>query len=191
LVIALRELVQTGKVKVLLLGSGKLEELKFQADTSSLLNIATIERWPELTSEDMQRLYEQQFPQHPPLTAKDRQDILEVSGGHPELLKCCLTYRVNTPAGTVPDYLAHLSQETVLVSAFAKFKHDPNHLQQLREWLKLVDVAPAQPYIFDDLLREVYWLNLLVAQEGRLVWRSEAIRQAGLQTLGELAKVRN
>jgi hypothetical protein len=190
LAIALRNLVLKGKLKVLLLGSGKLEELKFQADTSSLLNIALIERWPELTSEDVQRLYEQQFPQHPPLTAKDRQDILEASGGHPELLKCCLTYRVKTPAGTVPDYPGLLSQETVLVSAFTKFTHQPTHLQQLGEWLNQTEVGPALPHIFDPLLREVYWLNLLKAQEGRLVWRCEAVRRAGLQMLEELAKVR-
>ncbi len=190
LAIALRNLILRGKLKVLLLGSGKLEELKFQADTSSLLNIARIERWPELTSEDIQRLYEQQFPQHPPLTAKDRQDILEASGGHPELLKCCLTYRVKTPAGTVPDYLGRLSQETVLVSAFAKFTHQPIHLQQLREWLNQTNVDTVKPHIFDLLLREVYWLNLLKEQEGWLVWRCEAIRQAGLQVLEEVAKVR-
>lgn len=183
LAIALRGLVQGGKLKVLLLGGGKLEELKFKADTTSLLNIASIERWPELTVEDVQQLYEQ-LPHHSPLTAKDRQNDLEASGGHPELLRSCLKYRANAPAGGVIDYLVQLQQETVLVSAFARFRRDPNHLQQLCEWLSQTEVGPAQPYIFDDLLREVYWLNLLVARDGRLVWRGEAVRQAGLKTLG-------
>lgn len=184
LAISLRELVQSGKLTVLLLGGGKLEELKFKADTTSLLNLADIERWPELTAEDVQWLYQQQFPHHSPLTAKDRQDDLEASGGHFALLRNCLEYRANTPAGNVIDYLSQLQQETVLVNAFARFRRTPEHLKQLCEWLSQAEVGPAQPYIFDDLLREVYWLNLLVARGGRLVWRGEAVRQAGLQTLG-------
>ncbi len=184
LAIALRGLVQSGKLKVLLLGGGKLEELKFKADTTSLLNIAVIERWPELTAEDVQWLYEQHGPHHSPLTAKDQQDDLEASGGHFALLRNCLEYRANTPAGNVIDYLSQLQQETLLVNAFARFRRTPEPLKQLCEWLSQAEVGPAQPYIFDDLLREVYWLNLLVARGGRLVWRGEAVRQAGLQTLG-------
>ena len=176
----LRGLLETTQLHLLLCGGQKLAELKFADGSSSLLNCAGVEEWPELTISDTQRLHQQLFPAHS-LSKEKAQLLLTVSGGHPTLLHSCLEY--HEQGMNADEYAQRLKQDAILVTAFAKFKKNTSQCQQLCEWLQQVDVAPAQPYLFDDLLREIYWANLLVKQHNRLEWRCEVVREAGLEIL--------
>jgi hypothetical protein len=75
----------------------------------------------------------------------------------------------------------------VLVAAFTPFLSKPDFSRKILVRLASLDICPATTYIFDDLLRQLYWANLLVKRlvkgEKRLVWRCEAIRQAGISIL--------
>jgi len=178
----LRNFLETTQLHLLLCGGQKLAELKFAGGNLSLLNNAGVEEWPELTVDDVQRLYCQCYPEQS-LSRKAAHALLTVSGGHPVLLQRCLEYRVHNPRAVIKNYPQWLKQETVLTAAFTQFKKKNNNTKQLCKWLAQPNVAPAQPYIFDDLLREVYWLNLLVKRNNRLVWRCEAVREAGREIL--------
>ena len=50
------------------------------------------------------------------------------------------------------------------------------------EWLERPRLAPARPYLFDPLLRRLYWANLLATRRDAdgawLEWRCQAIREA-------------
>jgi len=179
----LRNLLETTHLHVLLCGGQKLAELKFADGSSSLLNCAGVEEWPELTINDVQRLHQQRF--RSPLSAEDASVLLTVSGGHPELLHSCLEYHAEKRGMAINanEYSQHLKQEAILITAFARFKKNVSQCQQLCEWLSQLDVAPVQPYLFEDLLREVYWANLLVKRQNRLMWRGEVVREAGQEIL--------
>ncbi len=151
------------QLQVLLCGGQKLAELSFEDGASSLLNIAEVLEWPDFTPDDAQGLYLRRFPGRttPPDTARI-QKFLELSGGHPLLLRRCFEG-------------ALLHQESAIVSAFSHLrKHD-----EVRAWLEQTDLGPAPVYIFDAVLRKLYWSNLLAKRDNRLVWRCPAIRQTG------------
>lgn len=181
----LRNLLETTQLRVLLCGGQKLAELKFANANLSLLNIAGVKEWPELIGNDLRYLLTQQG-KNSLFQQKELPALLTISGGHPTLLQHCFEYRTQNPNLPINDYPQRLKQEPELVAAFTRFQPNPQQAQQIREWLAQPEVAPAPPYIFDDLLREVYWLNLLVKRNNRLVWRCEAIREAGQEILGNI-----
>jgi len=180
---SLRNLLEHHKLYLHLLfcGGKKLAELRFANGDLSLLNCAAVGYWRELTGPDVQQLYQQAFPEQPPLSAEPAKALLEVSGGHPKLLEHCFAYWVNNDP--IEKYSQQLQQEDVLVAVFTPFLNKPDFLRQILGRLASLDICPATTYIFDDLLRQLYWANLLVKRKMRLVWRCEAIRQAGISIL--------
>jgi len=169
---------------LLFCGGQKLAELRFANGDLSLLNCAAVGYWPELTGPDVQQFYEQAYSEQPSLTDEQAQALLEVSGGHPTLLAHCFDYWAKDQL--IETYSQQLQQEDVLVGAFTPFLNKPDLAQQMVERLAKLDICPATPYIYDELLRQLYWANLLVKREGRLVWRCEAILQAGMSILGTM-----
>jgi len=181
----LRNILETNQLRVLLCGGQKLAELKFANAKSSLLNIAGVKEWPELALNDVWYLLNQQGTSQL-FQKKELPALLAVSGGHPTLLQYCFEYRAKNPNLPINEYPQRLKQEPELVAAFTRFQQNPKLAQQLCKWLAQPEVAPAPPYIFDDLLREVYWLNLLVKRDNCLVWRCDAVCEAGQEILGNI-----
>jgi len=185
---SLRNLLEHHKLSLHLLfcGGQKLAELRFANGELSLLNCAAVGYWRELTTPDVQQLYRQAFFDQPSLTDEQAKALLEVSGGHPNLLAHCFDYWVKNEK-PIEAYSQQLEQEDVLVAAFTPFLKKPDLSRQILNRLARLDICPATTYIFDDLLRQLYWANLLVKRlvkgEMRLVWRCEAIRQAGISIL--------
>jgi hypothetical protein len=170
--------------RILLCGGEELADLYYTGDLS-FLNAAEVSTWPELTVVDVYRLLEQFSP------GQDMSDamaaaLLEVSGGHPRLLEHCLN--LGPPAAGLAEatYHASLSQAPFVWRLFMPFRHDAATAQRLCQLLARSDVSVAAPYLFDLLLRRLYWKNLLkVSQDGtRLLWRCEALRIAGRRILG-------
>ena len=179
----LRNLLEHHKLYLHLLfcGGQKLADLRFAKGELSLLNCAAVGYWPELTGPNVQQLFQQACAEQPPLTNEQAQTLLEISGGHPTLLAHCFVYW--GPNKSIETYAQQLQQEDVLVQAFTPFLSKPAFSKQLIQRLENLDICPATPYIYDDLLRQLYWANLLVKRKQRLVWRCEAIRQAGISIL--------
>lgn len=173
----LRNLLETTKLRVLLSGGQKLAELKFADGDLSLLNNADVKEYPELTVAHLQH-WQNKTPAKK-FNHQELQTLLAMTGGHPILLQRCLEYRSKNSKLAIDDYPQQLKQEPQLIAAFTRFQKNPQQVQQLREWLAQLDIMPAHPYIFDGLLREVYWLNLLVERNNRLVWRCEIVREVG------------
>ena len=79
-----------------------------------------------------------------------------------------------------------LTQSPFVWQLFTPFSQDADTAERVAELLEQNDVGPAQPYLFDSLLRRLYWKNLLKRSEtrNRLLWRCGALRTAGRQILG-------
>src|SRR5262249_4636975 len=111
--------------------------------------------------------------------------LLEVSGGHPRLLEYCLSLSPQTSAMQVTTYRDSLSQSPFVWRLFTPFRQEATTAQRLCQLLAHHDVGSAAPYLFDPLLRRLYWKNLLKTDHNsrRLVWRCEALRVAGQHIL--------
>jgi len=171
------------RLQVIICGNKYLEELKFKEGALSLLNIAKIKRWPELGIKEVQDLRDCRF-KGMKLTDDLIEDFLNISGGHPQLLNECLKIYQNSPRLGLIEYSEMLTELDHVWQLFIPFKNSTEE-KRIVKLLQQDDLGRTKPYILDDLLRELYWKNLLVNREKHLFWRCEAIKEVGLEIFGQ------
>jgi hypothetical protein len=175
---------------VILCGGEKLAEL-YYSQTTTLLDYAIVEHWQELGVAEVKALCQYRFPT---LQSTDKvvEKLLILSGGHPTLLHFFLEIKQQAPKLPLDDYPDKLLRENEVWKRevwklFTPFTRHNETRQQVYEWLQQEDLGKAQPFIFDDLLRQLYWKNLLVEREingeKRLLWRCQALREIGKNIL--------
>lgn len=177
------EMYDERRLHVILAGGEKLASLKYQQGSMSLLNIAKEEYWHELTLQETTILYQYENPE---TTINDDilQMLLNISGGHPQLLKQCFFLYREQPTLPLTDYSNVLAKADILYQAFVPFLQDSTKQQRLRMLLSQHEVSQKEPFILDSLIRYLYWRNLLSSSSDRMLrWRSESIRLAGLKIL--------
>ncbi len=168
----LRNLLEKTSLQVLLLGNQKLAELRYGKGRVSLLSGITVMQWPELRVEDVRQLY-------PYLNVDKAQAFLDVSGGVPKLLESCWGYfELRLP---VSGYSMRLQKK--VAEAFMPFFRNLVERRQVCLWLGQEDLGPTEAFIRDGLLRRLFWGNLLVERDEKLVWRCDSIRMAGEDVL--------
>jgi hypothetical protein len=171
---------------VILCGGEKLADLRYKYGASSLLSHATVEYWPELSRPDVYTLSNHYFKEVPlDLDEALVDQFLAISGAHPKLLTECLKLKTQSPDLPLEKYPEKLSQCDWISELFTAFTQNESVRQRVSEWLQKDEVGNAEPYILDNLRRQLYWKNLLVEREvnekKRLYWRCEAMRMAGQQ----------
>lgn len=201
-------------MRVIVCGGQQLETLKFLKKFDfndrrmSLVHHAEVMYWPELGKTEVLALCGCAFSD---LHLKDgeAEQILEISGGHPELLKECLTIKQAKKTLSIEECNQLLSTNRHIWSLFTPYGKDKEAREKTLNWLKVNSLELGrrrglfldEPFIREDLLRELYWKNLLVKRDEsvdpdldsyyrttryrttRLYWRCEAIRMAGRQVL--------
>jgi hypothetical protein len=176
---------------IVLCGGEQLRTFKYQQSSHSLLNIAQEYRWPELERVDVYAMRDIGY-QTLELNDEIADKFLELSGGHPILLQKCLHLYQDEPTRPWQDYPTALSLDPFVWQLFTPFKQNPSEAQQTREWLAQIDIAPSLSLFSyghkrNELLRRLYWKNLLVEKlvnrNRRIQWRCEALRLAGQEIL--------
>ena len=172
-----------GRLHILLCGGEKLAELKYRTNNLALLTHATVKRWPEMTRAEVYAWRDQYFTG---LWLNDDMvdELLTISGAQPQLLDECLRIKQQQPQLEFWEYPNTLSESDCVWQLFTPFTRDTSTKQQLAKWLQQEKLGKAQPYILDDLLRQLYWKNLLVERDKQLYWRCDTLRMAGLKILG-------
>lgn len=169
--------MHSGQLHLLICGGAALADLKYQGGDLSLLNIAATEGWPELTAGDLQRM-DVRSPDN-----ADAERALRLSGGHPLLAGAALSLLAQDGDADDASLAGQLAQHPPLWQSLLPLMREPAQRALIVEWLERPRLAPARPYLFDPLLRRLYWANLLAvrrdAQGGWLEWRCDAIRDAG------------
>jgi hypothetical protein len=170
-------------LKILICGGEKLDELSYNGELS-YLNHAYIQECPELTVSDVLRITEATYPDTK-INEKKAAKLLHISGGHHRILEICLDLCRQNPDFTAVELTEVLHQSPFIWQLFTPFSQDTEIRQQVCSLLNKEDVGPGQPYIYDPLLRRLYWRNLLRrgSSNRRLYWRCKALRQVGLQIL--------
>lgn len=171
------------RLHLLLCGAEKLAELKYREGNLALLTHSTVERWPEMTRSEVYALRDYRF-KGLRLNDAEVDEFLAISGAQPQLLNECLRLKQQSPHLEMEDYPRRLSDSDCVWQFFTPFTQDTGAQQQVCEWLQQEELGRAQPFILDDLLRQLYWRNLLVERDRRLYWRCDALRIGGLKILG-------
>ena len=169
--------MHSGQLHLLICGGAALADLKYQGGDLSLLNIAATEGWPELTCDDLQRM-DARFADDAAGAAR----ALWLSGGHPLLANAALSLLAQAGNASDADVVAQLAQHPPLWQSLLPLMREPAARALIVEWLERPRLAPARPYLFDPLLRQLYWANLLATRRDAdgawLEWRCQAIRDA-------------
>jgi hypothetical protein len=177
--------------KTLISGGEKLADIAY-GGSLSLLNQAEIMEWPDMTVSDVRDFLKssgcgetQYVDMDAEVDEPTAQLLLDVSGGHPYLLETCFRLHRQNPGFSPQDLTETLLQSPVLWRLFTPFNGDAGVKRKLSDLLKQTDVGPAMPFLYDPLLKRLYWRNLIKRSpvSRRLVWRCEALRRLGLQIL--------
>jgi hypothetical protein len=176
--------MHSGRLHLLICGGAALADLKYRGGDLSLLNIATVAHWPELVVTDIEDMARRRAL---PVTNAAR--ALALSGGHPLLADAALSL-LETHRDADDDTLVDLlARHAPLWQSFMPMLRDATARAGIDARLAQIRVAPAQPYLLDPLLQQLYWANLVVARTQRdgqwLEWRCEAVRRAGLRIIAD------
>ena len=159
--------------QLVLIGGERLAALKYENGEHSLLNILCDESIPELCIDDIRLLY----PHTQALADNVLQDILQFTGQHPVLVDRCLREAMQE----IASWKKLLQTRVICTQLFSRFRHN----SQLCAYLKQEQLGRCYDIWPDDeLLRALYWQNLLMPKGGRLVWRCEWLREMGKELLG-------
>lgn len=163
------------KLHILVCGGEKLAELSVFGELS-MLTAAKIEEWPELTVADIQAL-------HPEGAMKPAaaHRILEMTGGHPRLVRECMLFLGSDGRLDEAGCRGALLHSRFVERNFLPFIRQPEAEGRLKELLRSDELGAFSHFIRDNLLRRLFWLNLLRKTEDgkQLKWRSAVIQQIG------------
>jgi hypothetical protein len=174
------------RLHVMLWGCEKLADLNYLSDDPlSLVNIAQVKLGPELSPADVLALCQYRF-QDLQLDKESIDNLLTISGGHPRLLMDCIKLNKNQPNLCWDDYPKILSQRNYVWDWFTPFTKNESDKKLVYQWLQQPELlGKTKLNILDNVLRKLFWKNLLKDNNGQLCWRCKALRMAGLEILGE------
>ena len=169
-----------GQLQTLILGGERLLELKYAQGDLSMLNTADDHRWPELTLTDVLNMA---AASNIELDDDLAQQLLQLTGGHSQLLHHCLRVHRQQKGQIDFDFRNALINSPAMYQLFVPFRQDSDQQEQVKDLLAKDDLGAAEPYLSDPLLRKLQWLNMLCEASGRLHWRCPGLREAGQQIL--------
>ncbi len=178
------------RLHLLLCGGEALADLKYRAGDLSLLNIAQVDYWPELTHEDLAALAGRRWPGRA-FDDAALGALMTSSGGHPALIEAGLVWLAGHEYDSTDALKAALDAELAtsacLWQAFMPLAEGEAGRARLHELLQTPALGRARPYLPDAELRRLFWSNLVcvrgTGEDACLHWRSEVIRDAGRQVL--------
>jgi len=161
-----------------IMGSEKLAALKYAQGTLSLLNIAEEFTIPKLNQKDLQILFKQRYPTLD-LSSEQIQELIAFTGCQPRLLHYCLQQGANS-ANSAKQILL---DSPLPAQLFTRFREEQDKLR-LCELMNKKTLGKYEPWPSDELLRRLYWNNLITREGGNFVWRCDFIRETGKELLG-------
>ena len=164
-------------LRIAMMGGEQLARLKYAHGSHSLLNIAQELPIPKLDHRDIQEIFAGIYPQLD-LSPEQLKALLEFTGCHPRLLHYCLQKGADSPAKA--EKL--LRSSPLPAQLFTRF-HQMDDRIRLCGFLANIRLDRYDPWPADELLRRLYWNNLITCRGQDFCWRCEFIRQTGRELL--------
>lgn len=158
---------------LIMMGSRKLAALKYENGDHSLLNFADEVTIPEPSPEELLDQFGRIYPKLE-LTLPMLEETLAFTGCHPRLVHLCL----QQGADSAQACRELLDGSPLPAQLFTQFR-DPSERSRLEALLDRTDLGRYDPWPTDELLRRLYWCNLITCRQGRFQWRCDYIRQTG------------
>lgn len=178
-----------GKLRLLLCGGEALADLKYKSGSLSLLNIAQVCFWPDITTSDLTVFASKNWPNYV-FATPILQKLLQITGGHPILLLESIQWFINSKnIDRLDEQQLSLSLENSeqLWQIFLSLVEIKQDRVRMIELLNKEALAQAQPYISDPFLRKLFWSNLIAVKgagvNAKFYWRCEIIREIGRKIL--------
>lgn len=170
--------------RLVMVGGEQLAELRYARGDMSLLNHAQEIRLPEMGLADLQHTLASEFADLQ-LDAAALQRLLALTGQHPRLIQHCLEEGIPDPQ----ECEDALEVSPYIVQLFSVFLNDSSKREYICELLEKEHLGRYSPWLIDEVVRGLYWSNLLTVREveprkRQLVWRCELIRRTGRAALG-------
>ena len=183
--------MHSGRLHLMLCGGSALADLKYQGGDLSLLNIASVEAWPEMGIAELSAMALSQCQL--PLDSAAAQALLVKCGGHPVLAEAAIEQMAANQGRMPADLDEALATDPRIWQALLPLLSDADTRERVGVWLAQTRLARARPYLIDEALRQLYWANLIAPRRDDaglwLEWRCEAIRRAGLTIAEQCANI--
>ena len=164
-------------LKLIVMGGERLAAAKYELGKHSFFNDLEEMRLPDVGLQDLKDIYLQRYA-NIDVTDQVLREILSFTGKHPRLLEGCL-HQLNRGE---TDWKTAISNSPLPSQLFTKFrnKEDSNRLVEL---LQRDSLGPQNAWLQDQLMRKLYWQNLLTTDNGQYIWRCEFIQKTGQELL--------
>ena len=149
----LRSLIEDNKnFNLIIFGGKRLAKLAYENGDMSLFSNAMVS------------FYEQEY--------RVSSIIEKITGSHPKLNNLCIDMNQE---GDIDFYKKELINSATLQMIFNGYKD----IDKLCRYFDIKDFGIYNVWNNNELIRDLFWENLLKESKGRLIWRSEFIRQIG------------
>ncbi|MFI0398314.1 MAG: toll/interleukin-1 receptor domain-containing protein [Thiolinea sp.] len=161
------------ELHLLILGGERLAAMKYEQGALSFLNKLEEIHLPSVCIEDLKSIYLSSISASIPDATL--QQVLDFSGQHPRLVQACLReLEQGSSAWREAVQNSHLP---------AQLFSGVSHETELCAYLNKEQFGLHNTWSQDRLERALYWQNLLMPKNGRLVWRCEWLRNLGKELL--------
>jgi hypothetical protein len=173
-----------GEPRILMCGGERLCDMRYANGALSYLSHAQEEHWPDPDVAEI--MAEASALDCGSLDPGLIEPLRELAGGHAGLIRELL-HKVRAGERSRDALTQAVFDSPAIWTAVAPLLADSDAASYLRSIVDREELGRAQPYIFNDTLRRLFWRNLIKRQPSgddvRLVWRSPATREAVRQIL--------
>ena len=174
----LRQLNETfNTFHTVIMGSERLAAQKYVTDKLSFLNIAEDFTIPQLSHNDLQVIFKQLYP-NLKLLSEQLKELIDFTGCQPRLLHYCLQQGADS-ADSAKQILLNSPLPAQLFTHF----RDPHDTARLLDLMENKKLGKCEPWPNDELLRRLYWNNLITCKDADFVWRCDFIIETGRDLL--------
>jgi len=169
-------------IKILICGGELLADLYYTGKLSFLNNAEYIQ-WPEYTVKDVIHIFKKQYESFS-LNIENAEKLLEFCGGNPLILNEILDLFYNFKKFDSFLFNNAINYSLLFKNQFVSLLNNCERNNLCQFLLKKEEVGYYTPYIYDPVLKGLYWKNLVKTDQKKLIWRCNNIRLAGLQIIG-------
>ena len=160
-------------LKLIVMGSEQLAAAKYSLGEHSFFNDLDEMRLPDVSLQDLRDIYLNRY-RNLKIDEETLLELLAFTGKHPRLLESSLQCLKRGDR----NWQTSIKNSPIGSQLFNKFQNETD-MQRLQKLLGNTNLGRYDAWPQDNLIRKLYWQNLLTEDNGLLVWRCQFIFETG------------